>query len=137
MFLSWIMLYSFSVFVCLISLTFYKFYLDYMYFLAPDTYTFNLLTRIAGTSITLITFTVPIFWIDMRNIPEYWNRWNIFQVCIFDKFKINSYSNVISGQIRIVYAETSTVEYNQTVVGCDNISNCTYDTKYRNKCNVC
>lgn len=31
---------------------------------------------------SLVVFAIPIFWMDMKNIPNYWNRWNIFEVCI-------------------------------------------------------
>ncbi|XP_050058056.1 gustatory and odorant receptor 22 isoform X3 [Aphis gossypii] len=82
--ISWIMLYSLSIFVCLNILLFYKLYGDYKYFVKSDTVVFNLLHRVTGSSIGLISFLLPIFWTDMKNIPEYWNRWNIFQ----DKFEL-------------------------------------------------
>eukprot|EP00102_Acyrthosiphon_pisum_P020067 XP_016657277.1 PREDICTED: gustatory and odorant receptor 22-like isoform X2 [Acyrthosiphon pisum] len=80
---SWIMLYSLSVFVCLNALFFYKLYGDYKYFVKSDTVVFNLLHRITGSSIGLICFIIPIYWTDMTNIAEYWDRWTIFQ----DKFE--------------------------------------------------
>uniref|UniRef100_A0A2S2QVJ6 Gustatory and odorant receptor 22 n=1 Tax=Sipha flava TaxID=143950 RepID=A0A2S2QVJ6_9HEMI len=81
---SWIMLYSFSIFVCLICLLFNKLYGDYRYYSeSSDLDIFNFTSRIAGSAMTLVVFTIPFFWMDMKNIPNYWNRWNIFE----DKFE--------------------------------------------------
>eukprot|EP00102_Acyrthosiphon_pisum_P027506 XP_016664716.1 PREDICTED: gustatory and odorant receptor 22-like [Acyrthosiphon pisum] len=42
-----------------------------------------LYSLITGSSIGLICFILPIYWTDMTNIAEYWDRWTIFQ----DKFE--------------------------------------------------
>lgn len=77
---SWTMLHSLSVFIFLNVLFFYKLYLDYKYFVQSDTIVFNLLHRVSGSSLGLVCFIIPIFWTDMKNILEYWDRWTIFQV---------------------------------------------------------
>lgn len=77
-----ILLYSFSIFLLLILLLFYKFYVDFKYFYeSPDKDVFNFVSRIGGTSLVFVIFSIPFFWSDMKSVSEYWNRWAVFQVC--------------------------------------------------------
>ncbi|XP_026819078.1 gustatory and odorant receptor 24 [Rhopalosiphum maidis] len=52
-----------------------------------------LYSLVTGSSLALICFLFPIFWTDMKNIPEYWNRWSIFQdkfeLCMRKPFQLN------------------------------------------------